>query len=100
MTVVPDRSRTDPYLARQVFRVERERSGRAHHDVVDARAACAHRHVAEDVPSLGEPPDDGSRRPFTVQALAGRVLVHEMPYEEREDDTERTRTPERDVLGL
>ncbi len=37
---------------------------------------------------------------FTVQALAGRVLAHEMSYEEREDDTERTRTPERDVLDL
>ena len=93
MSVVPDRSRADPHLARQVLRVKGERSGRAHHDVVDVRAAFAHRLVAEDVPSLGEPPDDESRRPFTVRALAGRVLLHEMPHEQREDDPQRTRTP-------
>ena len=50
--------------------------------------------------TVGSFPLGGASDPatLTVQSLAGRVLAHEMPYEEREDDTERTRTPERDVL--
>ncbi len=80
--------------------MEGERPGRAHHDVVGVRAAFAHRHVAEDVPSAGEPPDDESRGPFTVRALAGRVLMHQMPYEQWEDDAERTGAPDPDVLNL
>ena len=70
--------------------------------VVDVPSAFPDPHVAEDVPSLGEPPDDGSRRPFAVRALAGRVLVHEMPYEQRQDDTQCTRTdlwPHGDGIG-
>ena len=91
MTVVPDRSRTYPYLARQVLRAEGERPGRADQYVVDVRAAFAHRHVAEDVPLLGKPPDDESRR-AADRTLARRVLVHEMPHQQREHDAEGTRT--------